>query len=112
MFNYLFVKLVPIALVCISHTTEAASCNGTARYKLTFTAEWTRESHADFPSNAHFSHLVGCSHNGSYVMWTPGKNATTGVKNVAERGREMFCLFHMTVTVTSCEYVLRTFKVV
>ena len=70
----------------IVSSTQAIECQGTARYTLTFQAEWTSQSHQDFPSNPHFSSLVGCSHKADYVMWTPGIKATTGVKNVAEFG--------------------------
>ena len=68
--------------------TQAIQCQGTAKYTLTFQAEWTSQSHPNFPSgsNPHFSPLVGCSHKADYVMWKPGINATTGVKNVAEFG--------------------------
>ena len=87
-------NLVFIAVVCTHMTelTEAISCNGSAKYTLTFQAEWTRERHADFPSNPHFSSVVGCSHNATYVMWRPGENATTGVKNVAETGKTSFII--------------------
>ena len=67
-------------------STQAIECQGTARYTLNFTAEWTSENHPDFPSGPHFSSLVGCSHKADYVMWTPGIKATEGVKNVAEFG--------------------------
>ncbi|CAB4031819.1 Hypothetical predicted protein [Paramuricea clavata] len=79
------VKLVFIALLFV-YTAEAKSCNGSAKYTLTFRGEWTDARHANFPSNPHFSPGVGCSHNASYVMWKSGILATTGVKNVAEFG--------------------------
>ena len=68
--------------------SEAIPCKGSAKYKLTFKGEWTRASHPqDFPLTAHFSPVVGCSHNSSYVMWKPGMKATAGVKQVAEIGK-------------------------
>ena len=70
--------------------SEAILCKGSAKYKLIFKGEWTRTSHPeDFPArnSPHFSRVVGCSHNSSYVMWKPGMNATLGVKDVAERGK-------------------------
>ena len=77
--------------------TQAIQCQGTAKYTLTFQANWTSESHPnDFPdkSNPHFSSLVGCSHKADYVMWTPGTKATTGVKDVAELGmNKQFLIF-------------------
>ena len=70
----------------IVSSARAIKCQGTAKYTLTFRAEWTRLSHFDFPRIPHFSSLVGCSHNTSYVMWRPGLMATKGVKDVAEEG--------------------------
>ncbi|XP_046863935.1 uncharacterized protein PB18E9.04c-like isoform X2 [Xenia sp. Carnegie-2017] len=65
---------------------KAISCNGEARYTLTFQGEWTSARHPDFPPFPHFSAVVGCSHKTSYVMWKAGIKATRGVKNVAELG--------------------------
>ena len=78
-------KLVLIAFVC-TYSTKAIPCNGSAKYTLTFQAEWTSARHANFPSDPHFSPMVGCSHKADYVMWRPGEKASTGVKNVAETG--------------------------
>ena len=75
--------------ITLSHS-RAIPCPGSAKYTLTFQAEWTAKTHPeDFPSGykPHFSSLVGCSHNAEYVMWKPGQNVTKGVKDVAEEGR-------------------------
>ncbi|XP_028391468.1 spondin-2-like [Dendronephthya gigantea] len=80
-------KLVVVAFVYLSHGSQAKSCKGWAKYTLTFQGEWSSASHPkDFPSDPHFSSLVGCSHKSTYVMWTPGKKASQGVQNVAETG--------------------------
>lgn len=76
--------------------SQAIPCPGSAKYTLTFQAEWTAKAHPeDFPSGCtpHFSSLVGCSHNAEYVMWKPGQNATEGVKKVAEEGRLIYQYF-------------------
>lgn len=66
-------------------TTPVAS--ETATYRITFTANWTASTHpADFPSNPHFSGLIGMSHNAQTVLYKSGENATTGIKNMAETG--------------------------
>ena len=81
-----------IILVTMLSLSEAISCPGSAKYKLTFKAEWTKLTHPeDFPSgkSPHFSSLAGCSHNANYVMWKPGINATEGVKDVAEEGKSL-----------------------
>ena len=83
--------LTVVYLVCTVLSAQAMQCKGTAKYTLTFQGEWSNASHPkDFPSDPHFSSLVGCSHNASYVMWIPGEKATKGVKDVAETGRS-FC---------------------
>ncbi|XP_028391469.1 spondin-2-like [Dendronephthya gigantea] len=80
-------KLVVLAFVYLSHGSQAKPCNGSAKYTLTFKGEWSKASHPkDFPSNPHFSSVVGCSHKSTYVMWRPGQNATKGVQNLAETG--------------------------
>lgn len=68
--------------------SDAPSEPGTARYRVTFQSSWSAASHpVDFPSNAHFSPLVGGTHNGSVRFWNDGALASTGIKDMAERGR-------------------------
>ena len=95
MVSVLTVKNLQVTICCFAclltswSLSEAILCKGSAKYKLIFKGEWTRISHPeDFPARnfPHFSPVVGCSHNSSYVMWKPGMNATLGVKDVAERG--------------------------
>lgn len=70
-------------------SSNAVKCPGTATYKLSWKADWTKENHpmTDLPSNAHFSDLIGCSHSADYIMWRRGQKASPGVKLVAERGQ-------------------------
>ena len=62
--------------------------NADATYKVTFTGLWTA---ADFPtgfpgSGAHFTTLVGGTHNNQVIFWEPGQPATQGIENMAESG--------------------------
>jgi hypothetical protein len=58
-----------------------------ARYELTFEATWSSATHpTEFPSNPHFSGLIGASHNEDVSLWRVGENATSGIKEMAERG--------------------------
>ena len=60
----------------------------TARYRLIFRATWSRQTHpVDFPDNAHFSPLVGGTHTASVSFWREGVTASTGIRDMAERGR-------------------------
>lgn len=59
----------------------------TARYRVTFEASWSTSSHpVEFPSSAHFSPLVGGTHTAQVTFWGEGALATTGIKDMAERG--------------------------
>ena len=84
---FFFTCLLTSGIISIS---QAVQCRGSAKYKLTFKGQWTKADHPQgFPEGKrpHFSPIVGCSHNASYVMWRPGQPATKGVQNVAEFGR-------------------------
>ena len=74
-----------------SLTTASAACTGTATYTATFTGLWTSSSFPkDYPSgNAHWSGLVGGSHNSQYTMWRPGNLSTLAIKDVAEFGHQI-----------------------
>ena len=58
-----------------------------ARYKVTFNAVWSAQTHPkDFPSSAHFSGLIGMTHNGNTMLFAKGGIASDGIKNMAETG--------------------------
>jgi hypothetical protein len=58
-----------------------------AQYQVKFESEWNNINFpTQFPSNAHFSGLVGATHNGSINFWIPGQLASDGIKQVAETG--------------------------
>ncbi|MBX2882591.1 MAG: spondin domain-containing protein [Granulosicoccus sp.] len=58
-----------------------------ARYRLTFTATWSVETHPDnFPPNPHFSGLIGGVHNEQVIFWESGQIASDGLEAVAETG--------------------------
>jgi hypothetical protein len=57
------------------------------RYSLRFDATWSAESHpADFPSNPHFSGLIGGTHKTGTYLWQVGKAASPGIQTMAEIG--------------------------
>ena len=58
-----------------------------ARYKVTFNAVWSAQTHPnDFPASAHFSGLIGMTHNGNTMLFAKGGIASDGIKNMAETG--------------------------
>lgn len=59
----------------------------TTRYRVTVEALWSAAAHPqDFPSNPHFSPLVGATHAGAVQFWQEGVSATDGIRDMAERG--------------------------
>ena len=86
-----FTGMIQKFLVCCA----AGSCllvsivmaQGTATYDLTFTATWTSSTHpTDFPSNPHFSGMIGGTHNSAVSFWETGGIASDGIKQMAELG--------------------------
>jgi len=58
-----------------------------ARYRLTFTTTWSAQTHpTEFPANAHFSGLIGMTHNDTVMLFSKGELASEGIKNMAETG--------------------------
>ena len=58
-----------------------------ATFLVTFEAMWTASSHpTNYPSNPHFSPLIGATHNGEVQLWMSGHIATPGIEVMAETG--------------------------
>lgn len=59
-----------------------------ANYTISFQGTWSdvTHPHTNFSTNAHWSDLVGATHNNTIVFVSPGTLATTGIEDVAERG--------------------------
>ncbi|MEM8558470.1 MAG: spondin domain-containing protein [Bacteroidota bacterium] len=61
---------------------------GVATYEVTFVSTWSAATHpADFPSNAHFSQLVGAAHAPDVALFEVGATATEGIRLMAEKGQ-------------------------
>ncbi len=64
-----------------------AAAQSTATYAVTFESSWSAATHPDgFPSNPHFSGLIGATHDSTATFWAMGETASTGIKNMAETG--------------------------
>lgn len=73
--------------VATSTTTTTTAPAATARYRVTFEATWSAATHPDrFPSNPHFSPLVGATHDGTIRFWEEGGLASQGIERMAELG--------------------------
>lgn len=53
------------------------------QFQISFEGFWTT---MPLPGGAHFSPLIGATHNESGLLFEPGQTASTGVENVAELG--------------------------
>lgn len=62
----------------------------TATYRVTFESSWSADTHPqDFPSNPHFSGLIGATHNATVSFWEPGVLASAGIESMAETGSKL-----------------------
>lgn len=59
-----------------------------ARYQIIFNSTWSNETHpnANFPGGAHYSPLIGATHNDSVSLWSSGGMASPGIEQMAETG--------------------------
>jgi hypothetical protein len=59
-----------------------------ARYRVTFDASWSAQSHpSDPPRTPHFSRLIGGTHRATVKFWESGALASEGIRLMAEQGR-------------------------
>src|SRR5260370_23854981 len=57
----------------------------TARYQVVFDATWSQATlPTNWPANAHFSGLVGGTHNANVHFWNDGETASEGIRLMAE----------------------------
>ena len=77
------------ALLALLLATAAAQAQETATYTMTFEGLWTADdiTDANLPGSAHFTQVIGATHNSGTTIWVSGGTASRGVENVAEEGR-------------------------
>jgi len=82
-------KILIISAILLIATLLNTGCidRDAVTYEVVFDATWSEETHPDdFPSNPHFSGLIGATHNDEVSFWTEGELASPGIKNMAETG--------------------------
>ncbi len=73
-----------------------------AVYKVEFISNWSSTTHpTDYPSNAHWSKLVGTTHNTSISFFEIGQLATDGVEDVAESGSNTAFINEINTSITN-----------
>ena len=80
-----------VAALCGLGAAGAATANSAmapVRYQVVFERTWSAETHPqDFPLLAHFSPVIGLTHNGSYEPFRAGATATPGLEHLCEEGK-------------------------
>ena len=86
--NILLFLLVLSFFSCNSDDNEVIIIiDDTAIYKVVFDANWTAQTHpTNYPSNAHFSWMVGVTHNEQNLLFAKGLLASAGIESMAETG--------------------------
>jgi len=75
-------------VLCLALAGSAVLASPAVRYRVVFDATWSAATHPqDFPSNAHFSPLVGGTHTSRASFWAVGELASPGIENMAELGQ-------------------------
>jgi hypothetical protein len=78
-------------LTCLAITVTLApavwAATPSALYRVVFQSQWSAQTHpVDYPSGAHFSPLIGTTHNDQVIFWQPGGLASMGIERMAEAG--------------------------
>lgn len=94
------------AFVAVAGFSAAAEA-GSQQYQVTFESLWNSTDHpTNFPAGlppvgAHFSQLVGLSHNSNIDIWSEGVAASPAVENVAEIGSPGLFLADVSSAITA-----------
>jgi hypothetical protein len=94
-------RLTPIVLLCVaacgkgsksaappSAAARPSMPTGPAEYTVIVKSTWTRVSHPlEYPSDAHFSGMIGASHNAKYSIFAIGRRPTPGLERLSEEGK-------------------------
>lgn len=79
-----------LILTLISHLGWSQS---TAQYSVSFESTWSQATHphssGSLPATAHWSRLVGATHNDNITFFELGGLATVGLEDVAEQGNNV-----------------------
>jgi hypothetical protein len=74
----------------------------TARYQVVFNAMWSQQTlPTNWPAGAHFSGLVGGTHNGAVHFWHDGETASEGIRLMAEQGQKTTLLNEIAPAITN-----------
>src|SRR3989442_6944646 len=67
---------------------RGAMPKGPVEYTVILKSTWTQRTHPfEYPKGAHFSGLIGASHNASYSLFSLGRRPTPGLERLSEEGK-------------------------
>ncbi len=87
-----YIFILTISLAACGGSDNSTSDNspqgiGEVTYQLNFNAKWnSTQFPTNFPSNAHFSPVIGATHNDQDTLWSSGEVSTDGIESIAETG--------------------------
>lgn len=84
------VSSAAIGLLAHGAAAPASADSGSAsvRYQVVFERTWSEQTHPqDFPLLAHFSPVIGVTHDGSSGPFQAGATATPGLERLCEEGK-------------------------
>ena len=83
----IFCRIVAGLALLSATLPGSAAIAAVAEYRVTFDATWSPATHpAAYPSGAHFSGMVGGTHDDNVMFWMLGGLATEGIERMAESG--------------------------
>jgi spondin N len=78
----------PTAPAAPPAAAKAALPTGPAEYTVIIKSTWTKATHPfEYPSGAHFSGMIGASHNAKYSIFAIGRRPTPGLERLSEEGK-------------------------
>ncbi len=78
--------LKPVLFLLVTLMSIFSKAQSIATYDISLTTIWNTTSHTSVPGGAHWSPLIGATHNTTNEFLNIGDLATLGIKNVAEIG--------------------------
>jgi len=87
----IFVASIFILSACSEDSSPSTDrdANSEASYKVTFNTNWNdTDFPTNFPGGAHFSGLIGGTHNDQVKFWEVGQIASDGIESMAETGAQ------------------------
>ena len=94
--SWLFPMALPALVACGKSSKSAppappappAAPTTPAEYTVIIKSTWTKANFPiEYPSDAHFSGMIGVSHNASYTIFAVGRRPTPGLERLSEEGK-------------------------